>query len=357
MKLSFETLLPKLAQLGREQGVERFVVAAILCKPNTQQVLCLKRAGHDFLPGLYELPSGKVDDGEDFLTALCREVREETHLSEIEVMDYLSAFDYQSRTGKRTRQLNFIVRCDNTSPLQLDEHEHEGYTWCSERELDGYNISQETKRVIRAYFLRQSLAESPTQQLMNGWEQGVQQFVVGGVITDHDKALILKRASDDFMGGIYELPSGKLEGGESIEMGIVREVAEETQLLVTGFGEKLSSFDYQSGSGKHTRQLNYHIHVDNTAGIRLSEEHEGFAWVTREELANYPISREVKAIIEGQLPKKSSRHSPKSPTSMASDSAMFSKKRARSPAPAIEQEEEHSTAQKRANFEESKSCK
>ena len=48
-------------------------------------------------------------------------------------------------------------------------------------------------------------------------EDGIEKIVVGGVITDeNNKVLILRRKSDDFLGGIDELPSGKLEAGESI---------------------------------------------------------------------------------------------------------------------------------------------
>ena len=42
----------------------------------------------------------------------------------------------------------------------------------------------------------------------------------------------MKRPKDDFMGGIYELPSGKVKDNESLDTAPCREVEEETGLEV-----------------------------------------------------------------------------------------------------------------------------
>ena len=62
--------------------------------------------------------------------------------------------------------------------------------------------------------------------------------------------LLLKRPEADFMGGIWELPSGKVELNEALDDALIQEVKEETGLTVTGRPDHLGSFDYQSGSGK-----------------------------------------------------------------------------------------------------------
>jgi 8-oxo-dGTP diphosphatase len=43
-------------------------------------------------------------------------------------------------------------------------------------------------------------------------DEGIQQLVVGAVVRHGDAVLLLRRPEDDFMGGIFELPSGKVEG-------------------------------------------------------------------------------------------------------------------------------------------------
>jgi 8-oxo-dGTP diphosphatase len=105
----------------------------------------------------------------------------------------------------------------------------------------------------------------------------IDQLVVGAVICDHDKVLLLQRPADDFMGGIYELPSGKVEPGEAIDEALMREVKEETGLAVAQIASYLGHFDYTSGSGKKSRQLNFAITPETTRPVVLTE-HDTYIW-------------------------------------------------------------------------------
>lgn len=104
----------------------------------------------------------------------------------------------------------------------------------------------------------------------------IQKAVVGAVIDmGGNKPLLLKRRSDDFMGGLVELPSGTVETNESLEEALVREVREETGLTVHEICAFLGTFDYLSKSGKKTRQFNFKITVTDN-NVRLSCEHEAY---------------------------------------------------------------------------------
>ncbi len=124
---------------------------------------------------------------------------------------------------------------------------------------------------------------------------GVASFVAGAVIIDKRAALLLRRPETEFMGGIYELPSGKVEPGETLLGALRREVKEESNLDVTKVLKLLSYFDYESKRGK-TRQFNFLVSVKKPFEVKLTE-HDKFAWIKKEELATYKITDSVKEIL------------------------------------------------------------
>lgn len=130
-------------------------------------------------------------------------------------------------------------------------------------------------------------------------EEKIEKNVVGSVIVNRQgKILIMSRKSDDFMGGIDELPSGNMEIGEDIPTALAREIKEETNCELNEILYYIDSFDYKSGSGKNARQYNFAIKVKETDNIVLTE-HESYSWQTVEEIINNPkITHEVKNTIK-----------------------------------------------------------
>jgi len=128
----------------------------------------------------------------------------------------------------------------------------------------------------------------------------IQKIVVGAVILiEKDSPLLLKRKSDDFMGGLIELPSGTLEPNEDIISGLIREIKEETNLNTNSVDSFIDTFDYISSSGKKTRQINFKVTPLNK-NIKLSPEHDSFFVVSinNEEYLNLNISQNTRKSIE-----------------------------------------------------------
>lgn len=124
---------------------------------------------------------------------------------------------------------------------------------------------------------------------------GIGQLVVGAVVADdEDRVLLLKRRADDFMGGLWELPSGKADPAEALDDALAREVKEETGLDLAAITAYLGCFDYTGGSGRPTRQCNFGIEVAATAPIVLTE-HDQHQWVSRSE--PLPVSEAVKHVL------------------------------------------------------------
>ncbi len=134
--------------------------------------------------------------------------------------------------------------------------------------------------------------------LGKGKRDGIVKNVVGAIIVNKQgKILVMSRKSDDFMGGIDELPSGNMEKGEDITTALAREVKEETNCDMQRILYYIDSFDYKSGSGKNARQYNFAIKVNGTDKIILTE-HDAYSWETVEEIIDNPkITDEVKKTI------------------------------------------------------------
>ena len=128
-------------------------------------------------------------------------------------------------------------------------------------------------------------------------EDGINRYVVGAVIQRDSSVLLLKRPKDDFMGGIYELPSGRVEDGESLDIALYREVEEETGLKIREIKRYLGHFDYESKSRKKTRQFNFAVTVGESLEIKL-QEHDNYAWANKDQLQQYPITDSVKQILD-----------------------------------------------------------
>jgi len=89
--------------------------------------------------------------------------------------------------------------------------------------------------------LPDSLAET---LLADARRDGIGKYVVGALITDEGgRLLLLRRRADDFLGGLWELPSGRVEPGERLVDALCREVLEETGLTVTEVTGHAGSFD------------------------------------------------------------------------------------------------------------------
>ncbi|MEV6778107.1 NUDIX hydrolase [Streptomyces syringium] len=124
---------------------------------------------------------------------------------------------------------------------------------------------------------------------------GIAKTVVGAVIADADgKILLLHRPADDYLGGLWELPSGGVDDGETLIEALRREVAEETGLTVTAIGGYLGHFDYRSGSGRATRQFNFAATV--TGETVTLTEHDAHLWA--DSTQQNQVSSAVRTILD-----------------------------------------------------------
>lgn len=102
-----------------------------------------------------------------------------------------------------------------------------------------------------------------------------------------DKVFVAKRAdSKKFLPGVYELPGGHIEFGESMEMGLVREMEEEFNVTVL-VEDPFYTFTYlNKDKTKHTLEVVYFTRLlDDKQKIKLNpQDHSEFKWLNKEEV-------------------------------------------------------------------------
>ena len=134
------------------------------------------------------------------------------------------------------------------------------------------------------------------RQLVAAGNDGVDRLVVGAAIVRRKRVLLLRRKPADFMAGLYELPSGVVEPGETLKVALYREVTEETGLHVARAEDYLGFFDYLSGSGRTTRQFNFLVLVSEFSYISLTE-HDAFIWAGPSDLVRLRVSEAVRKVL------------------------------------------------------------
>ncbi len=108
---------------------EIHVVGAVIV--NDGRVLCAQRGLDGALPGLWEFPGGKIEQGESARAALEREILEELECS-IEVRDEVTTTAYEYDFGI-VRLTTFYCRLGDDAPRVT---EHSNIKWLSPTELD-----------------------------------------------------------------------------------------------------------------------------------------------------------------------------------------------------------------------------
>jgi len=226
------TLLEKLALEADRDEVEQLVVGAVV--RHGGKILLLQRPADDFMGGIWELPSGKVETGEAIDQAVIREVEEETGLDVTAITGYLGEFDYRSGSGKKSRQFNFTVDVGRAEPVELTEHD--AYAWTSL--VEEPPVTDAVKQVLVRYVDQQT---KPQRHKVIG--------DVHLVLRRGDHVLYGRRQDTGYEDGAWHLPSGHLEAGESVVAALIREADEEIGITIRPEDVHFSHIMHNSSSG------------------------------------------------------------------------------------------------------------
>ena len=106
--------------------------------------------------------------------------------------------------------------------------------------------------------------------------------------------LVLRRsAAVDHAPGVWDLPSGRLDAGETVTQALTREIAEETGLTVDIVGP-IHTWRTRRGKERHEMIGITHLCRYRDGEVRLSVEHDDHRWVPFAEIDGFPIFHEFR---------------------------------------------------------------
>jgi 8-oxo-dGTP diphosphatase len=122
----------------------------------------------------------------------------------------------------------------------------------------------------------------------------VGRFLVGVAALIHDpgtgRYLLLRRsAAKDVGAGSWECPTGRVDQGESIEEGLIREVWEELQVEARPQFILGTTHFYRGEQTLENELVSvlYACTIDDPAAVRTGPEHDEARWMTRGEIRDF----------------------------------------------------------------------
>ncbi|MGA5819943.1 NUDIX domain-containing protein [Kitasatospora sp. NPDC094028] len=130
-----------------DAGIQRPAVSVLLVNLRGE-LLLVRRAATTLLGGLWELPGGGVEAGEDVLGAGRRELREETGITAARFTAYLGHSDYENARRLLVREFAFAAVVDHDPDVVLSP-EHDAHQWVLPADLPDRLADHERDLIAR----------------------------------------------------------------------------------------------------------------------------------------------------------------------------------------------------------------
>lgn len=210
--------------------VGRFMVAAgalIEHQPSGKILLIQRAQSADFRADDWELVYGRLAQGESIEAGLRREVQEEVSITELTIVRHLSSWHVYRGDAKAENEVHgFTYHCQTKDQVVKLSHEHQAYQWLAPDQALALATEASVKDDIQQFIEFQTKAKQAHKPVIGRDVIGVG---VGALIFNQEGKILLAQRGPLARNeaGLWEIPGGAVEYGETFEQALKREVKEE----------------------------------------------------------------------------------------------------------------------------------
>jgi len=296
-----------------------------ICRDEAGRTLLVRGSDrHSSFPGVWHLPGGGVEHGEDPEHALVREFVEETGL-DIEVGPPREIVTNLIERPERdellhTDRILFDVRVRGGSLRAEQGGTSDQARFFGADELAGLTLTSFTTRFLGAGVPfggepgDPGAAVAASVPVSREGLTHVQRFAAYGLTTDPAGRYLLTRIADGYPGaGTWHLPGGGTDFGESTATALARELVEETgQVGEVGRLLSVEHFHNPAALGPERRPIDWHT-VRSVFRVEVAHptppivhdrggSTDQAAWIDRSELGKLELNAFARRVISGYAP-------------------------------------------------------
>jgi 8-oxo-dGTP diphosphatase len=289
-----------------KSDIGKFMVAtgALIELGTTGKILLLHRAPDNaFHDNQWEVIYGRIAQHEDLEQGLRREVREETGITDFEILGINRTWHiYRGRKAAKYEVIGVTYHCRVQSDQVQTSKEHDEYRWVTPQEalelVQVEGIQEDIRLWETQYSATASSAEMVTKPKRGTDFIGVG---VGALIQDAEgKILLAKRgAKAKNERGTWEVPGGGVEFGETLIEGLQREMKEELNIEIEVIDMVQVCDHILPDEKQHWVSPTYRCRIiGGTPTIMEPQKCDEIGWFTLEEASKLPLSKITKQDIE-----------------------------------------------------------
>lgn len=268
------------------RGRQRWAAYAVILRDDT--ILLSRLAPYLYEEEMWTLPGGEIEFGEHPRAGVAREVHEETGLH-AEVGETARIYDVAGR-----REIDGEVREFHSVRIVYDGWVPADSPEPHVVEVNGSTVDAAWHRIDDVRSGRVPTVPLVVQALLDHVDVRRQRLAALGLAVRDGRVLLTRISGRGHHPGLWHLPGGGVDHGESPQAALVREFAEETGLEPT-VGRLLGSHDVHfTGPAPNGRQEDFHgihlvyaVEVPDDAEPRVVEEDgttDAVAWLPLEAL-------------------------------------------------------------------------